>query len=75
MFKTDLDDKSSLNVHNDIQEIEISSEITSESFNIYYKSTVNVQGVSEVQQITLLNSSIYQAPFILDFEGVDTSNF
>jgi len=75
MFKTDLDDKCSSNVHNDIQEIEISSEIINESFNIYHKSTVNIQGVSEVQQLTLLNSSNYQAPFILDFDGVDTSFF
>jgi len=41
--------------------------------NLYYKNNVSVEGTPEVQQITLLNSATIQAPFVLNFQGVDTS--
>ena len=72
MFQTGLTDQMSAFVFNEIQEIEISSTIVLESYSISYANLVASNSQTEIQSIQI-QSSGFEAPFLLKYDDVTTS--
>lgn len=72
MLDTFLTDTVSNLVSNEMQELEITSDIDLEKVEIVYGQAPSTEGVSEIQEI-VVNSS-FRAPFRLSFDNALTSN-
>lgn len=73
MLQTYLTDQVSSNVLTEIQEIEISSTISYESYKINFSGYTPGSGVSEIQEIKIIALDNGESLFRLQYNGVSTS--